>query len=227
MQGVLDHLSPHPWNLSPKEAIALQEELRGRIVRQDEFGTIRTVAGVDVFFDEAETTARAAVAVLSFPDLKPVEDGIAERPVTFPYIPGLFSFREIPPILAALSRLRTFPDLLFCDGQGLAHPRRFGLACHLGVVTGLPSIGVAKTLFVGDHEELPSERGAWRPLVDQGEVVGAAVRTSAGVRPVYVSIGHRVSLETAIDLTLRATLRFRQSEPARRAHHLAIGAQVL
>lgn len=227
----------HRFDLTPKEAMALQEELRSRVVTGDRFGEIRRVAGVDVGHDRQgrEAVARAAVAVLSFPDLEPLADAVATVEVTFPYVPGLLSFRELPAVLAALDRLKReapeqLPDLFVCDAHGLAHPRRFGLACHLGVLTDTPSIGVAKNLLVGVHDELPPERGAWRALVDPkarpgsaGETIGAVVRTRTGVRPVYVSVGHRVSLETAVDLTLRLTPRYRLPETTRRADRLAAG----
>lgn len=232
--------APHRWDLSPQEARALQEELRERVVRRDEFGgegleeAIHRVAGVDAGFPRGRRVIRAAVAVFSFPRLEPVEEAVAEVPVSFPYVPGLLSFRELPAVLAALARLAKPPDLLLCDGQGYAHPRRFGLACHLGVVTGLPSVGAAKSRLVGKHAEVPPEKGAWRPLRDpgrsgeeggreEGEVLGAVLRTRTGVRPLYVSIGHRVSLEAAIDLVLRCTPRYRISEPLRRADRLASG----
>ncbi len=146
---------------------------------------------------------------------------MARRRTRFPYVPGYLSFREAPAVLAALAKLRTRPDLLLCDGQGRAHPRRFGLACHLGVLTGLPSIGVAKSLLLGVHGPLPEPKGSWVALKDKGEVIGAALRTRAGVKPVYVSIGHRVSLATAIDYVLRCTPRYRLPETTRLAHRLA------
>lgn len=218
----------HAWDLTPQEARAVQEELRGRVVAEDRFGEVRTVAGVDVGFSRRgkEARARAAVVVLSFPGLKTVGEAVAEDDVTFPYVPGLLSFRELPVVLVALESLDAPPDLLVCDAHGYAHPRRFGLACHLGVLTDLPAIGVAKSLLIGEHEELPAERGAWRPLVDPaagGEVIGAVLRTRDGVRPVYVSVGHRVSLPTAIDLTLAVAPRYRLPETIRRAHRLASG----
>jgi len=229
----------HRFDITPKEAMALQEELRALVVAEDRFGEIRRVAGVDVGYDHRgrEATARAAVAVLSFPGLEPLAQAMASVEVTFPYVPGLLSFRELPAVLAALDRLEReapehLPDLLVCDGHGLAHPRRFGLACHLGVLTDTPSIGVAKNLLVGVHDELPPGRAAWRPLVDpkagpggdgRGEAIGAVVRTRTGVRPVYVSVGHRVSLETAVDLTLRLAPRYRLPETTRRADRLASG----
>jgi deoxyribonuclease V len=213
----------HPWPATAAEAIALQRRLRERVIVVDQLGTVRTVAGLDVGPEGDGGVMRAAVAVLSFPGLKTADQVVARRPASFPYIPGLLSFREIPALLDALARLGALPDLLLCDGQGLAHPRRFGLACHLGVLTGIPSIGVAKSLLVGEHEPLPQARGSWRPLVHKGEIVGAAMRTRAGTAPVYVSIGHRVSLATAIDYVLACAPRYRLPETTRAAHRLASG----
>ena len=213
----------HPWPTTATEAIALQRQLRERVIVEDQLDTVRTVAGLDVGPEGDGSVMRAAVAVLSFPDLKTADQVVARRPASFPYIPGLLSFREIPALLDALAKLGELPDLLLCDGQGLAHPRRFGLACHLGVLTGIPSIGVAKSLLVGEHGPLPQARGAWRPLVHKGEVVGAALRTRAGVAPVYVSIGHKVSLATAIDYVLACAPKYRLPETTRAAHRLASG----
>lgn len=213
----------HAWPRTVSAARALQERLRGRVITTDKLGRVRFVAGIDVGFEKAGAITRAAVVVLTFPGLEPHEQAIARRPTRFPYVPGYLSFREAPAALAALAKLRTRPDLLLCDGQGLAHPRRFGLACHLGVLTGLPSIGVAKSLLLGKHGKLGEERGAWAELEDKNEIVGAALRTRAGVRPVYVSIGHRVSLATAIDYVLRCTPRYRLPETTRLAHRLASG----
>jgi deoxyribonuclease V len=213
----------HPWPATAAAAIALQRQLRERVIVADQLGTVRLVAGLDVGPEGDGGVMRAAVAVLSFPDLKAADQVVARRAASFPYIPGLLSFREIPALLDALAKLGVTPDLLLCDGQGLAHPRRFGLACHLGVLTGIPSIGVAKSLLVGEHAPLPSARGAWRPLRHQGEVVGAALRTRAGVAPVYVSIGHKVSLATAIDYVLACAPRYRLPETTRAAHRLASG----
>jgi deoxyribonuclease V len=213
----------HPWPATATEAIALQRKLRERVIVEDQLGTVRTVAGLDVGPEGDGRVMRAAVAVLSFPDLKTADQVVARRPASFPYIPGLLSFREIPALLDALAKLGAMPDLLLCDGQGLAHPRRFGLACHLGVLTGMPSIGVAKSLLVGEHGLLPQARGSWRPLVHKGEIVGAALRTRSGVAPVYVSIGHRVSLATAIDYVLACAPKYRLPETTRAAHRLASG----
>jgi deoxyribonuclease V len=211
------------WPRDPRDAIALQQRLRHRVITNDQLKTVEYVAGLDVGFEQDDSVVRAAVAVLSFPDLRMADQAVARRSATFPYIPGLLSFREIPALLDALDKLGVRPDLLLCDGQGLAHPRRFGLACHLGVLTGIPSIGVAKSLLVGAHEPLPQPRGAWRPLVHKGEVVGAALRTRAGVAPVYVSIGHKVSLATAIDYVLACAPKYRLPETTRAAHRLASG----
>jgi deoxyribonuclease V len=213
----------HPWPATAAAAMALQRQLRERVIVEDRLGTVRFVAGLDVGPEGDGGVIRAAVAVLSFPDLKTADQVVARRPASFPYIPGLLSFREIPALLDALAMLGVTPDLLLCDGQGLAHPRRFGLACHLGVLTGIPSIGVAKSLLVGEHAPLPSARGAWRPLLHQGEVVGAALRTRTGVAPVYVSIGHKVSLAIAIDYVLACAPRYRLPETTRAAHRLASG----
>jgi deoxyribonuclease V len=213
----------HRWNVTPVEARALQIALRGRVDPRDRLGPLHRVAGVDVAFPRRGRgrEARAAVAVLDFPSLAPVETITAAVPVSFPYVPGLLSFREIPAILAALERLSCLPDLLLCDGQGLAHPRRFGLACHLGVLLDLPTIGVAKTRLVGSHAPVPQARGAWTPLEHEGEVVGAVVRTREGVKPVYVSPGHRISVESAVARVMDCVTRFRLPETTRAADRAA------
>lgn len=209
------------WALTPREAVQIQELLRSRVETADTLGELRLVAGVDVSHDRGRNSCRAAVAILSWPDLELRAEAIAERPVTFPYVPGLLSFRELPPLLEALDRLDRPPDLVLCDGQGYAHPRRFGLACHLGVVTGLPTVGVAKSRLIGSHDEPGSERGSRCPLMDGGEIIGTVLRSRSGVRPIYVSTGHRVKLETAVELVLAATPRFRLPETTRWAHRLA------
>jgi len=213
----------HDWEVNPQQAVAIQELLRSQVIRQDLFTAIRAVAGVDVGFISGNQVARAAVAVLAFPGLDLQEISQAERTAGFPYVPGLLSFREIPVVLQALSQLKTLPDLLICDGHGLAHPRRFGLASHLGLICDLPSIGAAKSLLVGEHAAVGPQRGDWQPLIDHEEVIGAALRTRQGARPVYISIGHRLSLESAIDFVLRCTTVFRLPETTRHAHRLASG----
>ncbi len=211
----------HPWDLAPAQARALQRELAARVVCEDALGSVTRVAGVDVGFEAGGGVTRAAVAVLRHPGLLPLDYAVARCPTRFPYVPGLLSFREVPALVAALQRLQQAPDLILCDGQGRAHPRRFGVACHLGVVLDLPTIGVAKSRLCGEHAPVPEEKGAWVPLRDGDEVIGAVVRTRAGVRPVYVSVGHRVSLETAVAWVMRCVTRFRLPETTRWAHRLA------
>lgn len=213
----------HSWNLSPRAAVALQHRLRSKVVRLGRPRQVRTVAGTDVGFERNGAIARAAVAVLSYPQLELVDFAVAQQPVRFPYVPGLLSFREVPALLAALGRLRVKPDLILCDGQGLAHPRRFGLACHLGVICGVPAIGVAKSRLIGEHGAPMRRRGAWVPLRDKGETIGAVLRSRAGARPIYVSIGHRVSLPVAVRYVMACTTRFRLPETTRWAHRLASG----
>lgn len=213
----------HSWNLSPRAAVALQHRLRSKVVRLGRPRQVRTVAGTDVGFERNGAIARAAVAVLSYPRLELVDFAVAQQPVRFPYVPGLLSFREVPALLAALGRLRVKPDLILCDGQGLAHPRRFGLACHLGVICGVPAIGVAKSRLIGEHGAPMRRRGAWVPLRDKGETIGAVLRSRAGARPIYVSIGHRVSLPVAVRYVMACTTRFRLPETTRWAHRLASG----
>jgi len=213
----------HRWDLDYRQAVALQRDLGSLVVSKDGFGTIRTVAGVDVGFPQGRDQARAAVAVLDFRSLSMVVQAQACCPVSFPYIPGLLSFREIPAVLAAFRQLDTLPDLILCDGQGAAHPRRFGIACHLGVLLDLPTIGVAKSRLVGSHAAVPEEKGAWVPLHDGEECIGAVLRTRTGVSPLYISIGHRISLVTAIDYVMRCCTRYRLPETTRFAHRLASG----
>jgi deoxyribonuclease V len=213
----------HSWNLTPAQARELQLELRGQVIEIDRFDPPRWVAGVDVGFENQGSVTRAAVAVLSFPELRLVDQAVARQPTRFPYVPGLLSFREIPAILEALDQLRQMPQLLLCDGQGLAHPRRFGLACHLGLLCDLPSIGVAKSRLIGSHGELPDRKGAWVPLIDREQLIGAVLRTRQRVKPLYISIGHRISLSSAIHYTLACTTRYKLPETTRAAHHLASG----
>jgi deoxyribonuclease V len=176
---------------------------------------------VDIGFAENNTVTRAAVAVLSFPDLLLQEQALALTPTIFPYVPGLLSFREAPAALTALESLAIRPDLLLIDGQGWAHPRRMGLACHLGLLSRIPAIGVAKSRLVGSHESLPETRGSQVPLLHKGEVIGIVLRTRSKVRPIYVSIGHRISLETAVAYTMACTPKYRLPETTRQAHRLA------
>ncbi|MBH8572171.1 deoxyribonuclease V [Nostocaceae cyanobacterium CENA369] len=212
----------HAWPATVEEAIVIQEQLRSQVITQDKFKEpVQYVAGVDMGFEADGTISRAAVAVLSFPDLQVIETTLAHRPTTFPYIPGFLSFREIPAVLDALEKIKTTPNIILCDGQGIAHPRRLGIACHLGILIDIPTIGVAKSLLIGKHEELPETRGSWQPLIHRGETIGAVLRTRTKVKPVYVSSGNRVSLPTAIDYVLRCTPKYRLPETTRIADKLA------
>jgi len=231
----------HPWKVTPAEARQIQQELRNDWIGKDAFGRIRTVAGLDAafvlvgsqslkkpagFWNQLREANQAigCVVMYRFPEMTELERAHAVIPLEFPYVPGLLSFREIPVLLAALGRLQKLPDLLFCDGHGYAHPRRLGLASHLGVVLNRSSIGCAKSILIGAHGKLPARAGSWTPLLDEkagGERIGAALRTRSGVRPIYVSQGHRVGLESAIRLTLAVTEGFRIPRPTRDADHYA------
>jgi deoxyribonuclease V len=219
--------SLHPWKLTPAEAAGTQARLARLVVKRGAPGDVRTVAGCDVSFPERDV-ARAAVVVLTWPGLVPVEGVVVEAPVPFPYVPGLLSFREGPVLTQAFRRLSTPPDLVVFDGQGLAHPRRLGLACHMGLVLDLPAIGCAKSLLTGKVEGLRPERGAHAPITDsEGRRLGSALRTRAGVRPVYVSVGHRIGLVSARAWVLRLAPRYRLPETTRWAHRAAADPGIL
>ncbi|MFQ5811066.1 MAG: deoxyribonuclease V [Armatimonadota bacterium] len=211
----------HRWTVSPAKAREIQEQFRGRVRAGPLRRRVRRVAGADVSVDRQRERVHAAVVVLGYPGLEPIEARTHTRRLTFPYVPGLLSFREAPAILAIFRRLRTRPDVLICDGQGLAHPRRLGLASHLGLWLGVPTIGCAKSLLVGEHEAVGEERGAAASLVLDGETVGAVLRTRDGVKPVYVSPGHLIDTATACDIVLGCCRRYRLPEPIRAAHRLA------
>lgn len=214
---------PHPWDLTPKEAIALQHELARHVLVDDRLGEVSRVAGVDVGFEQNNSVTRAAVAVLDYPSLTLREYAIAREPTRFPYIPGLLSFREIPAVLVALEQLSVLPDMLLCDGQGIAHPRRLGIASHLGVLLDVPTIGVAKSRLVGSHAEPGEEKGAWEPLIDHGETIGCVLRSRSRVKPLYISPGHRVGLDSARHWVMACLTRYRLPETTRWAHRLASG----
>ncbi len=211
------------WPKTVAGARGLQERLRDRVIRRAQTGEVNYVAGTDVGFEKGGAVARAAVVVLEFPSLAAVDRAVACTPVRFPYVPGYLSFREIPALVAAFVKLRIKPDLILCDGQGFAHPRRFGLACHLGVLLDLPSIGVAKSRLVGEHDTPPPARGNWVKLRAGGETIGAVLRTRRGAKPLYISIGHRIGLESAIAYVLTCAPRYRLPETTRLAHRLASG----
>lgn len=209
----------HRWDVSPDEAIAIQQRLRAGIpvVEPIALDQIRTIAGIDASYREV---GRAAIVVFSFPDLALVEQVTATREVTFPYVPGLLTFREGPVVLAAFERLRVQPDLLMFDGQGYAHTRRMGLARHLGIYLDRPSIGCAKSRLTGTYEEPGLEPGAWTPLMNRGEEIGRVVRTKARTKPLFISVGYQITLPLAVEVVLRCTRGYRLPEPTRIADQL-------
>jgi deoxyribonuclease V len=206
--------------MTPREAVALQKSLRERVVLKPLDREIETVAGADISFNKYEPTLYAGIVVLRLPSLEVLEEVGVVSETRFPYVPGLLSFRESPPVLEAWSKLKTEPDAVMFDGQGIAHPRRVGIASHVGLIIERPTLGCAKSVLVGKYEEPPPERGSWTPLVDKGETVGAALRTKDRVNPIYVSPGHLIDLAGAIELTLKCNGGYRQPEPTRRAHLL-------
>jgi deoxyribonuclease V len=210
---------PTRWDVSPREAVRLQLTWRERVETQDRYGPLRCVAGADLAFDPATNLAFAGVIVYRLPGLEEVERRMARRKLRFPYVPGLLSFRESPVLLAAFARLRVSPDVILIDGHGMAHPRRFGIACHLGLLLDRPTIGCAKSILVGEAEELDDQAGSTAALVDKGEQVGVVLRTRDRVRPIYVTIGHRVSLESAVRIVAQCLDGFRIPKPTREADH--------
>ena len=214
----------HRWDVSTDEAVKLQRLLAPDVCHISSLPRdVRYVAGLDISAPGRSGTATGAAVVLHYPSLEVEEVRVFQHRPSLPYVPGLLSFREVPVLVGALEALSITPDLVFVDGQGYAHPRRFGLACHLGLMLDLPTIGCAKSILVGRHAPLRQEAGSWVELVDEGEVVGAAVRTRTGVSPVYVSVGHRIDLEHAIEWTCVCCRGVRLPAPARLAHQAAGG----
>ncbi len=209
--------------ITAKQAIELQKRLAEQVCTEDRFEELQLVAGVDVGFEDAGATTRAAIAVLDYESLELVEQQVARLPTCFPYVPGLLSFREIPAILRAVEQLERQPQMFLCDGQGIAHPRRLGVASHLGILIDKPTIGVAKSRLIGHYDDLSGARGTCQWLYHRDERIGAVLRTRKDVKPVFVSTGHRVSLESAIDIVFHCTPRFRLPETTRQAHRLASG----
>lgn len=202
------------------QAIELQKKFAPRVIRSGLVANLRFAAGADLAFSSDGTECVAGVVLWDVREARIVEQHIARKKVSFPYVPGLLSFREAPALLAAIGRLRTEPDVFLFDGQGYAHPRRFGLACHVGLLFDRPSLGCAKSLLVGTHDELGEMRGSTSPLMHNGEQVGVALRTRDSVNPVYVSVGHRIALASAVDVVLQCSLRYRLPEPIRLADML-------
>ncbi len=221
MQPVSDLI--HSWDMTPEEARAQQVSLRRRVSLTDDFGDIKTIAGVDLSFSSDGNTAYAVVVVLSFPDFRVLETRYAAAPVPMPYVPGLLSFREAPIALEAFAQVETVPDMIFVDGQGQAHPRGFGIACHLGVLLDVPSVGVAKSYLYGQYDRAQAlEPGISTPLSskDGAHVIGSVVQTKLRTNPLYVSPGHKVSVDSATKLVLECLRGYRLPEPTRQAHLL-------
>jgi len=212
--------SLHSWDLTPSEAIEVQQRLRALVRLEPLTREVHTIAGADISFNKFSETVYAGIVVLSLPDLRIIEEAGVRSVTKFPYVPGLLSFRETPSLLEAWDKLQTRPDVLMLDGQGIAHPRRFGIACHVGLLLDLPTIGCAKSILTGRHGDLGLEAGSQSPLIDRGEQVGVALRTKNKVAPVYVSAGHLIDLTSAVDLVMRSTGKYRQPEPTRQAHLL-------
>jgi deoxyribonuclease V len=211
----------HTWDVSVREAIALQDELRSRVVPRPPSGFApRLVAGADISIEKFSTRGFAGIVVVDAKTMETVDQATAVVEIGFPYVPGLLSFRELPAVQRAWDALETKPDVIIFDGVGYAHPRRFGLACHGGVMLDTPTIGCSKSILVGRHGPLAEERGASADLIDRGELVGVAVRLRAGVAPVYVSIGHMIDLPTAVSVVQSMGSGFREPETTRRAHRL-------
>jgi len=215
----------HHWQVSIPQAFAIQRELATRVSQISEVDKPRFIAGVDISAARGQGVATGAVVVLDYPALKMVEVKTVNEKLAFPYIPGLLSFRESPLVLAACEKLMVIPDLILVDGQGLAHPRRLGLASHLGLLLDTPTIGCAKSRLCGHHKELGSQAGSFAELVDNGEVIGAVLRSKPDISPLYVSVGHKVDLETAISWVLACCRGYRIPEPLRLAH-LAAGGNI-
>ncbi len=213
----------HSWQVSPAQALGIQQKLAAQVSRTSEVITPHFIAGVDIAAGKGQEMAKGAVVVLSYPELRVVETKVVQGRLDLPYVPGLLSFREAPLILAACEQLTVTPDLILVDGQGIAHPRRFGLASHLGFFLNMPTIGCAKSLLCGSHEAPGDEPGSYAEVIDRGETIGVALRTKLGVKPVYVSIGHKVDLQTAIYWVMRCCYGYRLPKSTRLAHLAAGG----
>jgi deoxyribonuclease V len=215
--------SLHGWQVSPAQALDIQLRLAPQVSRSNEVSTPALIAGVDISVSREQGVARGAVVVLNYPELRLVETKVVRGRVDFPYVPGLLSFREAPLTLAVCQELGVIPDLVLVDGQGIAHPRRFGLASHLGLFLDMPTIGCAKSRLCGHHQEPGDNPGNYAELIDRDETIGAVLRTKAGTKPVYVSIGHRVDLESAIYWVMQCCRGYRLPEPCRLAHLASVG----
>ncbi|HET8846077.1 MAG TPA: deoxyribonuclease V [Ktedonobacteraceae bacterium] len=211
----------HSWTLEAEEAKALQRELAQKLILTDQLGEVCRVAGVDMAINETSGMARAAVVLFSYPELEILEKHVYEEPLRMAYVPGLLSFREMPSLLGALAQLKQQPDLIMADGQGIAHPRKLGIASHLGVWTNIPTIGCAKSILVGTHETVGEAVGDWVPLLYRKETIGAALRTRVKVKPMIISQGHKISLESSIKFVLACGKGYRLPETTRQADKLS------
>jgi deoxyribonuclease V len=210
-------------NITIQQARQIQQDLASQVILEDQFPRLKHVAGVDVGMLEQGKITRAAVAVLTFPELQLVDQAIVKIKTSFPYVPGYLSFRELPAVLRAIEQLSVNPEMFLCDGQGIAHPRRLGIASHLGVLLDMPTIGVAKSRLIGTYEEPGPNKGDYSPLYDGNERIGVVLRSRFGVKPLFVSPGHRVSIASAVEITLACTPKYRLPETTRHAHRLASG----
>ena len=208
----------HPWTVSPKEAVKIQKELAAQVILKPFNKFIRFIAGADVSYDRKSNTLFAAVLVFEFPSLQICETQNQLSTPQFPYVPGLLSFRELPPLIECFQKVSIAPDVVLCDGQGYAHPRRFGLASHLGLIVNLPAVGCAKSRLIGEGEEPGSKRGSFSVLYDRGEEIGFIVRTKDGIRPLYISPGHFITGNDAVRIVLDCFAGYRLPEPTRQAH---------
>ncbi len=216
---------PHRWSVSPKQAMQIQRELAPRVRIEKLRPDVRSVAGMDIAFSRDRKTAIAGAVVWDVDRQCDIERVVVRAPVTFPYVPGLLSFREGAPLVKAIRKLKHEPDVFLFDGQGFAHPRRFGLACHIGVIIDKPSIGCGKSRLIGEHREPAGSRGSTSTLKHDGQVIGQVLRTRDGVKPVYVSVGHRITLTDATRIVLRCATRYRVPEPTRLADKLVASAK--
>lgn len=216
----------HPWNVSPKQAKAIQDRISKKLIQAWDGRKVKTIAGTDVSFPDPKSVL-AAVVVLTYPDMKVIETNVKLGKCEFPYIPGLLAFREVPALLSTLEELKSEPDVLICDAQGIAHPRKIGMATHVGILTDMPCIGCAKSRLYGKYEEPGNTKHQFSYLLtDSRGTIGAVVRTRDGVRPVFVSIGHKIDLKKAVEIVLTSSLKYRIPVPLRLAHKLAAGEKI-
>ncbi|MBM4341178.1 MAG: endonuclease V [Deltaproteobacteria bacterium] len=212
----------HPWEVSVEEAIRLQNHLRSRLILKNTFSNLKTIGGADVAYSKDGRHLFGAIAVLSYPEMNPIDVATAHGKISFPYIPGLFSFREGPVLVEAYQQLRVKPELLIFEGHGIAHPRGFGLASHMGLWFDLPSIGCARTPLLSEYDSPDTSKGSFTPIYVEGRRVGGTLRTKRGVKPVFVSPGHRIDLVSSIRIILTTCPKYRIPEPLRKAHYLSI-----